>query len=115
LIIELWRAWTRQDMDAAACALCVQEFTLQSVYATGKSDQHYDLGVICPSCLAYLGARAPQRFPTIEEYIRALRQYPQPMYESSEDLEAAAVAAGYEDRGELAFHDSLVWDANSAR
>jgi hypothetical protein len=47
---------------------------------------HHDLGVICPSCIGYLGERNPGRFPTLAEYEEANRLYTEPVYKSEEEI-----------------------------
>lgn len=68
-----------------------------------------DMGAACPECVAYLGRRNPERFPTIEIYRELLAMYPEPMYESADALEAAGKSAGYEDPAELVYGPSWVW------
>lgn len=62
----------------------------------------------CPSCIAYLGSRAPEKCPTIERYLELLRRFPAPMYASQEELEAAYEE---EDPENAAYEESWVWRA----
>ncbi len=47
--------------------------------------------------------------PTIEEYRELLRRYPEPMYASEAEWEAAAEAAGHMAPVTLVYDDSWVW------
>jgi hypothetical protein len=99
VIIELYRAWIPEEMAGNVCGIC------------GTDDRH-DMGAACHKCLEFLGMRRPDRFPTREIYEEALRKYPEPMFESEEELEAAAAAAGVEDPSEIAFKRSRIWVAS---
>ena len=114
MIIELQRQWVPDDPayvqeGGTICAVCSLSFEEPSVVAWGRTDASEEMGVVCPECIAYLGRRNADRFPTIEVYRDLLEQYPEPMYPSVEALEAAGEAAGYEDPSEIADEPSWVW------
>ncbi len=54
---------------------------------------------MCPACVVYFGERNPGRFPTIEEYRRAVESYPEPILPSVEEAlrleEAGEMGAVY--------------------
>jgi hypothetical protein len=114
MIIELYRAWTPEDMQEDTCGACGHRVPATSVRAFLHTDDRRDMGVACPKCIEFLGYRSPERFPTIEVYRELLATYPRPMYESEEELEAATTAAGYEDPSELAFAAAAVWRASAS-
>ncbi len=106
MIIELFRAWTPEDMTEDTCGICGHEIAPASVIADLETEDRYDCGVACSECIAYLGERSPERSPTREEYEEALRRYPRPMFESSEALRAAA---GDRDPSEIAYEEAWIW------
>jgi hypothetical protein len=71
------------------CAVCGVEFGEPSVVAVATTDDHGEMGVVCPECVEYLGKRNPEKFPIIEEYRELLAKYPTAMYPSEEALIAA--------------------------
>ncbi len=93
MFIELFRAWTPTDVHEDECGACGHTIAPRSVIAELATDDRYDMGVACEECVRYLGARSPERSPTIEVYEEALSNYPEPMYESQEALEVAAKRA----------------------
>jgi hypothetical protein len=115
MIIRLQRQWAADDPayldpdDKDRCGVCGRTFEQTSIVAWATTDDQADMGMACPSCLEHLGRRNPEKFPTIEEYRALLEKYPEAMYESTEALEAAAQAAGYEDSSDLVHEPSWVW------
>lgn len=112
MIIELMRAWTPEEVSDSGgeCGICGHEVEPSSVVtyaATGPGGT--DMDRACLSCIEYVGARAPEMSPTIEEYRELLRRYPEPMYASEAEWEAAAEAAGHMDPVTLVYDDSWVW------
>ena len=107
MFIELRRAWTPEDMPEDECGTCGHTTAPASVIASAAGDDRMDMGVACPTCVAYLGSRSPERSPTIERYLELLHKFPSPMYGSQEELEAA-----YEDEEDpenAAYEESWVW------
>ena len=118
MFIELQRQWIAGDPtyvypggEGTRCAVCAVAFEEPSVVALAHTDRRYEMGVVCPECVEYLGTRNPERFPTMEVYRELLAMYPEPMYPSEEALEAAGEAAGYEDPADLVYEASWVWRA----
>jgi hypothetical protein len=64
--------------------------------AVAYTDQHEDMSYACRACVEYLGKRNPVRFPTIEEYRVALRQYPKPVWPTDEAVAKAKAAGTFE-------------------
>jgi hypothetical protein len=84
--MELKRAMEPEEVGSREeCGVCGVEFTTEVVAAHVLT---YDLGVVCPTCITYLGGRNPQRFPTIEEYEEANRTCTEPLYGSPEEVMA---------------------------
>jgi hypothetical protein len=84
--MELKRAMAPEEVGARQeCGVCGIEFTTEVV---SVHVLHHDLGVVCPSCIAYLGWRNPERFPTIAEYGGANMIYTEPVYKSEEEIMA---------------------------
>ncbi|MDP9477233.1 MAG: hypothetical protein M3R38_16400 [Actinomycetota bacterium] len=107
MFIELQRAWVPENVREDECGVCGHEVAPTSVIALAASDDRDDLGVACPSCVAYLGSRSPERSPTIEFYREMLEKYPAPMYASEEELERAA--EDFEDPSDVAYEASWLW------
>lgn len=103
MLIELWRKEVATSYSSTCCAICGNDFELGSVYPMVSSDSGHDLGEMCPVCLDYLNRRKgapedprttnwPSRdWPTVEDLEEARRRYPFPMFETEDDLVAAAV------------------------
>ena len=84
--MELKRAMAPEEVGRREeCGVCAVEFTTEIVSAHVL---HYDVSVVCPVCIRYLGERNPDRFPTIAEYEEANRTYTQPIYGSEEEIMA---------------------------
>lgn len=110
MIIELMRAWTPEEMEAGECGICGHEVAPSSVLTYAATDGRTDMGRACESCIEYLGVRAPEKCPSIEEYRELLRRYPEPMYASYDEMRAAAEATGYyDDPAMFVYDDSYVW------
>jgi hypothetical protein len=58
---------------------------------------------LCPPCIAHLGRRNPETFPTIEEYEEAKRRYPEPVfdYEAPDEIWDPAYDASWISRETL--------------
>ena len=89
LTIELQRAHTPEDVEhVAPCAFCSEHLRPGVVWAYATHDG-CDLGVLCRSCVAALGAYRPDLFPTIEEYEAASRHFSGPIWGSIDEAERA--------------------------
>ncbi len=103
MLIELWRKEAATNYSITPCVICGNDFGLGSVYPVASGDQGQDMGEMCPTCLDYLNRRKadaedstdgnwPAReWPKLEDLEEARRRYPFPMFETGEDLVAAAV------------------------
>lgn len=112
MIIELMRAWTPEEMEGGECGICGHEVEPLGVVTYAATDARTDMGRACESCIEYLGARSPEKCPTIEEYRKLLRKYPEPMYASYGEMKAAAEASGYyDDPAFFVYDDSWIWTA----
>ena len=111
MIIELQRQWvpTPEDELPGACGICGRELEAPSVLAMVRTDDGAHVGEACMTCVAYLGQRNPERFPTEAYYRALLERYPEPMYPNTEELERAGEEAGYLDPSSLAARDAPVW------
>jgi transcription elongation factor Elf1 len=124
MIIELQRQWVEdgptysyrggEGTRCAVCAMCGVAFEEPSVVAYATTDARGEMGVVCFECVAYLGKRNPEEFPTIEVYRELLERYPEAMYPNEEALDAAGEAAGYEDPSQIAYGPSWVWRPRAA-
>jgi hypothetical protein len=97
------------DGQGTHCAVCGVAFEEPSVVAYATTDARGEMGVVCFECVAYLGKRNPDRFPTGEQYRELLERYPEAMYPNEGALIAAGKAEGYEDPSEIAYEPSWVW------
>jgi hypothetical protein len=63
-------------------------FPAEAVQVLVVTQEGTDLTLICPSCIEYLGQRNPAHYPTIEEYEKLKRRYPEPIfdYEPPDDI-----------------------------
>lgn len=103
MLIELHRKEAGTDYAVACCAICGDDFERGSVFCVIYADQGEDLGEMCPTCLDYLNRRKtdeenPERgnwpastWPTLEDLDDLRRRHPDPMFETTDDLVAAAV------------------------
>lgn len=120
MLIELWRKETAEDYSITTCAICGDDFDRGSVFPVIFADQGEDLGEMCPTCLGYLNRRKvdaenPIRrgnqpacdWPTLEALEEARRRYPTAMFETSEDLLAAADGPQGEEK---VYADTIVWE-----
>jgi hypothetical protein len=97
LIIQFQRASTPKDMGPGDCAICKREFQIDAVIAVAMDrPEGWQIGVVCPACLRNLGERAPEQFPSLEEYRDALRRFPEPIWSSDEEADAELDALGWE-------------------
>jgi len=102
MLIELWRKVVATDYKHTCCAVCGNDFDRGSVFPVAFTDDGYELGEMCSYCLDYLSRRKedaddptrgnwPARaWPSLEDLEEARRRYPEPMYASKADLQAAA-------------------------
>jgi hypothetical protein len=118
MIIELWRKMVATEYSGCSCAICGNDFYRGNVFAVAAGDQGEELGEMCPVCLEHLNRRKrdaedptldnwPARgWPTPQDLEQARRRYPEPMFETEDDLLAAA-----EDRAADAeiYEASFVW------
>lgn len=82
--VELKRAFAPDEVGREeGCGICGVPFVAGVVAAHVLRD---DLGVVCPSCVEYLGRRNPERFPTIEDLEEANRCHAGPIFESVEEV-----------------------------
>jgi hypothetical protein len=101
MLIELHRRVTGGEFSDC-CVICGNDFDLASVYAMATGDQGQEMGPLCPTCLEYLNRRKvdsedptrdnwPARgWPTTEVLKRLRRRYPEAMFDTEDDLLAAA-------------------------
>jgi hypothetical protein len=118
MLIELHRKQVAAEYSRTCCAVCGNDFDLGSVYPMVSGDQGHELGEMCPVCLDYLNRRKedakdptlgnwPARgWPSPQDLEEARWRYPEPMFETEEDLLAAV-----EDRAAEVkmFEDTVVW------
>jgi hypothetical protein len=102
VLIELMRKAVATDARIDNCAICGNDFNLGSVHAMASTDEGYVIGPMCPTCLGYLNERKekgderassnwPGRgWPTTDVLEEARRRYPEPMFDTADDLLAAA-------------------------
>jgi hypothetical protein len=84
LIIKLQRALEPSVMEETECAHCTVPFRVESVLVV--DERLGDDPFVCLSCLDYLHKRNPQEFPSVEDYRSALRRYPEPVFETVEEI-----------------------------
>jgi hypothetical protein len=88
--MEFKRAMAPEEVGSCQpCGVCGVEFVREVVMVSVLS---VDLGVVCPSCIAYLGRRNPERLPTIKEYEEANWRHKEPIYDSEEEIMTLEVA-----------------------
>ena len=102
MLIELMRKLVGTDYSTTSCVVCGNDVELGSVYAVATGDQGQQMGEMCPTCLDYLNRRKedaedptlgnwPARgWPTVEDLKRLRFRYPEPMFETHDELLAAA-------------------------
>ena len=102
MLIELHRRLAGNEPAADSCVICGNDFDLGSVYAVAAGDQGQQMGAMCPVCLEYLNRRKegaedptlgnwPARgWPTTQDLERFRRRYPEAMFDTEDDLLAAA-------------------------
>ncbi len=103
MLIELWRKETVEQYSVTPCVICGNDFELGSVFPMVYGDRGQELGEMCPVCLDYLDRRRadvddptlgnwPARnWPTLKDLEEARRRFPEPMFETSDDMCAFAV------------------------
>ncbi len=118
MLIELWRKMVAEDYRSTVCAICGNDFELGSVYPVAAGDQGQELREMCPTCLDYLNRRKvdskdptlenwPARdWPTLEDLEGLRRRYPEPMFETHEEMMAACPDV---DTEEEFIQASIVW------
>ena len=86
-----------EEMGTHTCAICGDGFEVGTLtaWASGGGGPvgETDDTVACKRCVEVLGAYRPDRFPTIEEYRRLETEWSRPLYASSEEANAAFLAA----------------------
>jgi hypothetical protein len=118
MLIELMRKLVATDYSITPCVICGNDFDLGSVYAQATGDRGEQMGELCPTCLDYLNRRKedaedptldnwPARgWPTVEVLERLRRRHPEPMFETYDELLAAATDRAADDR----IHEAtMVW------
>ncbi len=118
MITELQWAWTPDELEGSEaqgpCGVCGLAFTPPGgVIIRAATDALHEMGPACEECIAYLGARNPERSPTLEEYRRIIAEHPRPMFASYEQMKAAAPP--YEDPADTFYDASWLWTADVAR
>src|SRR5215211_4145833 len=118
MIVELWRKVIATDYSTTSCGICGNDFDRGSVFPVAAADDGAELGEMCPMCLHYLNLRKmdaedptmgnwPARdWPTTELLESFLRRYPEPMFETPDDLLAAATDR---ETDEKIYRASVVW------
>lgn len=116
--INLQRKLVAVDASTDTCVICGNDFELGSVYATATGDHREEMGPMCPVCLDYLNRRKedaedptldnwPARgWPTTEVLEKLRQRYPEPMFETYDDLLAACTDRATEDR---IYEASMPW------
>lgn len=89
--IELQRALSPDSMGEWVCGLCGEEFVRDSVLAMAETEDRGHIGEVCPECVGHFGSRDPERFPTAEDYRRALKRYPEPLWKVQEEYDEASL------------------------
>ena len=114
MIIELQWAWTPDDLDGhdtqGPCGVC--GFPLarpRGVIVRAATDEGWEMGPVCEECISYLGARNPNKSPTLEEYRSIVAEHPDPMFASYEEMKAAAPEQ--EDPADTFYDASWLWQA----
>jgi hypothetical protein len=121
MIIRLQRQWIEDDPSyinptgETTCPMCGTPFKEPSEVAWAATDGWEEFGVICESCVAYLGDRNPEKYPTRLEYEALLKKYPHAMYPTAGALERDAAEAGLEDPAYLVEGASWVWEPPGER
>jgi hypothetical protein len=86
--LKLQRALCPEQIsEEIPCLFCDVRFRPGSVVVVASQEHTYEL--VCPECLAYVGRRNPERFPTWEQYEEALRRFPKPIWASQEEVNRA--------------------------
>jgi hypothetical protein len=118
MLIDFWRKVVATDYNIASCAVCGNDFDRGVVFPVALSDRGDELGEMCCVCLDYLNQRTadveaptvgnwPARgWPSLEDLEEARRRYPEAMYASRADLEAAITDQPTEER---IYNESVVW------
>ncbi len=100
------------------CVICGNDFDLESVCAVASGDRGEEMGPMCDVCLEYLNRRKgdaedptldnwPARgWPTVEVLERLRRRHPEAMFDTEDELLAAAVDRAADDR---IYGGAVVW------
>src|SRR5215211_4628919 len=84
--IKLQRALEPETMaEEVSCPICETRFVTGPVLAQIQTDENQG-NRLCPACIAILGRHNPKKFPTIEEYLAACERYPEPVFESEDEI-----------------------------
>src|SRR5215211_6111438 len=113
MIVELWRKVIATDYSTTSCGICGNDFDRGSVFPVAAADDGAELGEMCPVCLDYRNRRKEDaedptlgNWPTPQDFEEARRRYPEPMFETSDDLLAASADL---DAEEEIYRASVVW------
>ena len=102
MLIEIMRKLVATEPQSDVCVICGNDFDLGSVYAVAAGDKGEEMGNMCPVCLEYLNRRKedgedptlgnwPARgWPTPEVLEDLGSRYPEPMFDTEEELLAAS-------------------------
>jgi hypothetical protein len=117
MLIELHRMVVAGE-STDCCVICGNDFDLKSVYVITHGDRGEEMGRMCDVCLDYLNRRKldsedptldnwPARgWPTVAVVNRLRRRHPEPMFETYDELLAAATDRAADDR----IHEAtMVW------
>jgi hypothetical protein len=118
VLIEITRKLVAEDASMDVCAICGNDFELESVHAVASGDKGEEVGPMCPTCLGYLNRRKgdaedpalrnwPARgWPSVEVLEEARLRHPEPMFGTGDDLLAAATDRAADDS---IYAASVVW------
>jgi hypothetical protein len=117
MLIELHRMVVAGELTDC-CVICGNDFDIETVYVVAHGDRGEEMGPMCDVCLRYLNRRKldskdptldnwPARgWPTTEVLERLRRRYPEPMFDTEEELLAAATDRAAEER---IYEAAFVW------
>ncbi|MBA2715360.1 MAG: hypothetical protein H0U55_17645 [Rubrobacteraceae bacterium] len=106
--IHLRRAYSADDLFRWNCGLCEVPFTPGSVYPDIEGGEDS----ICEECLAYLHARQPELFPSVELLRELMAVYPTAVFGN----DRAVMKMEIEDKNEAArlAHECRLWTRSEA-
>ena len=118
LLIELWRKLVAEEYTTCLCAICGNDFDRGNVFPMVSCDDGTHIGHMCPACLDDLNRRKRDaQDPTLRNWPAsgwptplalqvARRRYPEPVFETHDELLAAAPDRATE---ESIFEAAIVW------